>query len=169
MNIPAKAWIFLFFVCSLLSCESDSERVRNVSEALAKAKKEIEVLAHNKRELEDELGTIWVRSLEYRFPDVRPIPKGDTAPVTLSELPYLKAISFEYIENQRLKMQCFYRSPVKAKVKFTLYLFDNNFGINIYRADIEDTIKKEQETVIVHEIEVKSRYTPQFFMIRPIK
>lgn len=168
-----KRAIYAVMAFCLLACDSESERVVELRNKIGVAKKKLEVLQQNRKNLKEEMGRVWVRSLEYRFPQIRPIPKGEDIPQNISGLPYLRAIHFEFIDNHTLNFRCTYRTPRKEKFlesssvdsKFTLYLFDNNFGINICRQDIAETLKKGKDITKNYKIEIKSRYIPQYFMI----
>ena len=62
-------WITFF----LLGCQVDSERNQKLTMEIEQKKQSVAVLENNVREILKELRTLWLRSLKYRFSDIRPI------------------------------------------------------------------------------------------------
>lgn len=166
LNFIDRLWVCLVALF-LFSCNSESSRVEELYKKIADTQNEINYMTKSTDALKQEMGTIWIRSLQYRFPEVRPLRNDEEIPIDSQDLSFLKGVRFHCIDNHTWKMQCIYQPPQKGKIKFAVYLFDSSFGINIHRTVIEDKsslfhkIAAKQEYIL----KVDSRYTPSHFLI----
>ena len=164
-------WITFF----LLGCQVDSERNQKLTMEIEQKKQSVAVLENNVREILKELRTLWLRSLKYRFSDIRPIGDQEVT-LDIPEIPYVKSIRIQYKKNHLLNVTLSYKThEKKVSPDLILYCFSSD-GVNIHRQDLSykgifgvKNLKPGKLETQNCKIEIVSRRIPQYFLIREDK
>lgn len=170
-----------FFVCLVcfallvISCQTESDKVRELRERMQKNKQKLQNVNDNIRVINEELMTMWVYSLKYRFPRVNSITADEVLLNLAKEgLPYLKSIRFQYKTNHDFKITCTYQSEQeKVRPHFMLYLFDQ-YGANVHKGKIDykpkyllfgKDLPKGKLVTQEYNVQVSCSSIPFYFMI----
>ncbi len=163
----------LILLIGLISCEANSSRIKKLEKEIEWEINNQKIMNQNVVSLNAELEKIFSRSLLYRFPQTTIIQPGRLI-IKNKEVPYLKAIEFNFITTQKIEVIVTYKSDEKVSPHYSIFLFSDD-GLNIHRHDVNHTgifsssIKPGKEKDEKEKVVISGSRIPTFFLIQDIK